>query len=51
MIFKTTLQSKAGCPITAIDNLEQFHTNATLLKPAKHYHSLIRALQGHEKAI
>jgi len=25
------------------------HTNATLLKPAKHCHSLIRALQGHKK--
>jgi len=34
-----------------MDDWEQFHTNATLLKPAKHCHSLIRALQGHEKGI
>jgi len=31
--------------------LEQFHTNTTLLKPAKHCHSLIGALQGHEKVV
>jgi len=30
---------------------EQLHTNVTLLKPAKHCHSLFKALQGHEKAI
>jgi len=34
-----------------LDDWEQLHTNATLLKPAKHCHSLFRALQGHEKAI
>jgi len=27
------------------------HTNATLLKPAKHCYSVFRALQGHEKAV
>ena len=47
----TTLHGKAGRLITVMDDWEQFHTNATLLKPAKHCHSLIRALQGHEKAI
>jgi len=36
-------------PITVMDNWEQFHTNATLLKPTKHCLSLIRTLQGHEK--
>jgi len=49
--LQTTLQGKAGRPIMAMDDWEQFHTNAILLKPAKHCHSLIRALQGHEKAI
>jgi len=47
--LQTTLQAKAGQPITVMDDWEQFHTNATLLKPAKHCHSLIRAVQGHEK--
>jgi len=46
---QTTLQAKAGRPITVMEDWEQFHTNVTLLKPAKHCHSLIRALQGHEK--
>jgi len=46
-----TLQGKVGCLITVMDNWEQFHTNATLLKPAKHFHSLIRALQCHKKAV
>jgi len=45
-----TLQGKAGCLIIVMDDLGQFHTNATLLKPTKHFHNLIRALQGHEKA-
>jgi len=49
--LQTILQDKAGSPITVMDGWEQFHTNATLLKPAKHCPSLIRALQGHEKAI
>jgi len=49
--LQTTLQGKAGCLITIMDDWEQFHTNATLLKPTKHCHSLIRALQGHEKAV
>jgi len=48
---QTTLQGKEGCLITVMDNCGQLHTNATLLKPAKHYHSLFRAIQGHEKAI
>jgi len=48
--LQTTLQGKAGHPIMIMDDWEQFHTNATLLKPAKHCHSLIRTLQGHEKA-
>jgi len=47
--LQTTLQAKAGQPITVMDNWEQFHTNATLLKPTKHCHSLIGVLQGHEK--
>ena len=49
--LKTTLQGKAGHPIMVMDDWEQFHTNPTLLKSAKHCHSLIRALQCHEKAI
>jgi len=32
-----------------MDDWEQPHNNATLLKPAKHCHSVLRALQGHEK--
>jgi len=32
-----------------MDDWEKFQTNATLLKPAKLYYSLIRVLQGHEK--
>jgi len=47
----TTLQDKTGRLITVFDNWEQPHTNATLLKPAKHCYSVFRALQGHEKAI
>jgi len=47
--LQTTLQGKEGRLITVMDNWEQFHTNATLLKPAKHFHSLIRALQDHKK--
>jgi len=47
--LQITLQAKAGRPKTVMDDWEKFHTNATLLKPAKHCHSLIRALQGHEK--
>jgi len=47
--LQTTLQAKAGRLITVMDDWEQFHINATLLKPAKHCHSLIRAQQGHEK--
>jgi len=49
--LQTTLQAKAGRPITVMDDWEQFHTNVTLLKPTKHCHSLIRALQGHEKVV
>jgi len=49
--LQTTLQGKAGCLITIMDNWEQFHTNTTLLKPTKHCHSLIRDIQGHEKAV
>jgi len=49
--YQTTLQSKADHTITVMDDWEQFHTNSTLLKPAKHCNSFIRALQGHEKAI
>jgi len=48
---QTTLQGITGCLITVMHDWEQPHTNATLLKPAKHCHSLFRALQGHEKAI
>jgi len=49
--LQTTLQGKAGRPIMVMDDWEQFRTNATLLKPTKYCHSLIRALQGHEKAV
>jgi len=38
-VLQTTLQAKAGQPITVMDNWEQFHTNATLLKPTKHFQS------------
>jgi len=49
---QTTLQGKAGhLVIVMADDWEQLHTNATLLKPAKHCHSLFRALRGHEKAV
>jgi len=48
---QTTLQGKAGLSITVMDDWEQPHTNATLLKPSKHCYSVFRALQGHEKAI
>jgi len=34
-----------------MDDWEQLHNKATLLKLAKQYHSLFRALQGHEKAV
>jgi len=49
--LQTTPQGMEGLSITVMDNWEQFHTNATLLKLAKHYHSLMRALQGREKAV
>jgi len=48
--LQTTLQGKAGHPITVMDNWEQPHTNASLLKFANHCYSVFRALQGHEKA-
>jgi len=48
--LQTTLQGKAGYLITVMDEWNQFHTNATLLKLAKHFHSLIRALQEQKKA-
>jgi len=48
---KTTLQGKEGCLVTVMDDWGQLHTNATSLKPSKHYHSLFRDIQGHEKAI
>jgi len=46
---QTTLQGKAGCLVTVMDDWEQLHTNATLLKPTKHFHNFFRALQGYEK--
>jgi len=48
---QTTLQGIAGCVIKVMDDWEQPHTNATLLKPTKHYYSLFKAIQGHEKAV
>jgi len=33
-----------------MDDWEQPHANATLLKPTKHCNSVFTALQGHEKA-
>jgi len=50
-VLKTKLQGKAGCLIIVMDDWEQLLTNATLLNPVKHHHSLFRALQGHEQAI
>jgi len=47
---QTTLQGK-GRLITVMDDWRQFHTNTTLLKPTKHYHSLFRAIQGYEKSV
>jgi len=32
-----------------MDDWEKPHTNATILMPAKHCHSLFRVLKGHEK--
>jgi len=49
--LQTTLQDKAGCLITVMDNWEQLHTNNTLSNPVRYCHSLFRALQGYEKAI
>jgi len=49
--LQITLQGQTGRLITVMDDWEQFHTNANLLKPAKHCHSLIRVLKDHEKAI
>jgi len=49
--LQTTLQGKACRLITVMDDWEQFYTNANLLKPAMHRHSLMRVRQGHEKAI
>jgi len=48
---QTTLKSKADLLITVTDDWEKTHTNATLLKPAKHCYSVFIALQGHEKAV
>jgi len=48
---KTTLKGIAGLLMTVMDNWEQPHNNATLLKPARHCHSVFRALQGYEKAV
>jgi len=39
--LQTTLQGKAGCPITVMDDCEQFNTNSTLLKPAKQCYSFV----------
>jgi len=47
--LQTTLKQIADHLITMMDDWEQFHINATLLKPAKHCHSLMRAIQSHEK--
>jgi len=49
--LQTTLQGKAGLPITVMDDWEHPHNNATLLKPAKHCYSAFRAPQSHEKAV
>jgi len=48
---QTTLQDDTGCLVAVMDDWEQLHINATLLKPTKHCHRLFRALQDHEKAI
>jgi len=47
--LQTTLQGKADLPITVMDDWKQPHTNATLLKPAKHCYSVFRAPQSLEK--
>jgi len=46
-----SLQSKVGHLIIVMGDWEQLHTNVTLLKPAKDCYSLLKAVQGHEKAI
>jgi len=48
---QTTLKGKEGRLITVMDDCGELHTNATLIRPDKHYHSLFRAIQGHEKAV
>jgi len=48
--LQTTIQGKTDLPITVMNDWEQPHTNATLLKPTKYCYSVFRALQGHEKA-
>jgi len=40
--FKTILQGKADSMVAVIDEWKQLHTNATLLKPPMHSHSLFR---------
>jgi len=51
MVPKPHYKAKQTPLITVMDDWEQTHTNATLLKPAKHCYSVFRALQGHGKAI
>jgi len=46
---QTTLQGKAGCPITVMDDWEQPHTNATLLKPAKLCYSILELYRAMKK--
>jgi len=46
--LQTTLQGKAGHPITVMDDWEQSHTKATLSKPAKHcFQSSTRPSKSH----
>jgi len=48
---QTTLQDKATYLVIVMKDWGQLHTNATLLKPAKHSHGLFKAPQGNEKGV
>jgi len=47
--LQTTLQGKAGLLITVMDDWEQPHTNATLIKPAKHCYSVLELYRAMKK--
>jgi len=51
MVSKLYYKVKAGLSITVMNEWEQPHTNAPLLKPSMHCYSVFSALQGHKKPI